>query len=327
MIEIIGLTKRFKNITAVDNINLNIFDGEIFGLLGPNGAGKSTLIHLLSTIMKPDSGTIRINGIDILKNPYQVRKLISVSFQDPRLDWQLNPIETLKWHGKIWKIPKNELQSRIDELIKLLKLEEYKNIKNWKLSGGTRKKIEVCKVLIVRPEIAVFDEPTAFLDPVMKQIIWDNIKRLKEENGSTVILATNLMHEADILSDRVAIMDKGKIMEVGTPESLKNTVPSANFIIISYESTSTELSIEKIVANLEEFPSIHKVIVENTAEEFNEVVLKIMSNSVKKVSSDILKFFQENRIIIKNFEITTPTLDDVFFHFTKSYLNPGEQSG
>jgi len=280
MIEIKNLTKRFKDIVAVNDISLDINDGEIFGLLGPNGAGKSTLIHLLSTIIKPDSGTAIIDGYDIIKEPFEVRKRVCVSFQDPKLDWQLNLVETLKWHGKLWRVPKFELNKRIEDMVKSLNLKDVVNKKNWKLSGGTRKKVEVAKVLVVKPKIAIFDEPTAFLDPMMKKIIWDFIKELKE-NGSTIIIATNLMKEADELSDRVAIMDKGKIITVNSPSKLKSSIQGGEIIIINIlSSNKIDVNQSRIISELYKMDDIIKVDIENINNS-NEYMVRIFLNNAK----------------------------------------------
>ncbi|MBD3227712.1 MAG: ATP-binding cassette domain-containing protein [Candidatus Lokiarchaeota archaeon] len=318
MIEIKNLTKQFKDIKAVDNVSLKIEEGEIFGLLGPNGAGKSTLIHLLSTVIKPDSGTALINGYDLIKNPFKVRKSMSISFQDPKLDWQLNLTETLNWHGRVWRVPATELNIRINEIVKVLKLQDLTKKKNWKLSGGTRKKVEVARTLIVRPKIAVFDEPTAFLDPNMKEIIWNYIRELRKE-GSTIILATNLMHEADILSDRVAIMDKGKIITIDTPEALKASIPGGDVIYINVNNKSGIIELDPIINELKKEDTIKDVLI-NELKSPNEIEIKILLNNAKKMTSTILKLFQENGVIIKNFEMTNPNLDDVFFYYTKSTL-------
>ncbi|MHA1268376.1 MAG: ATP-binding cassette domain-containing protein [Candidatus Helarchaeota archaeon] len=319
MIEIIGLSKRFKDIIAVNNVNLTINDGEIFGLLGPNGAGKSTLIHLLATIIKPTSGTAKVDGYDIIKDGYQVRKLIGVSFQDAKLDWQLSIIETLRWHGNIWRIEKNELNERIDEYIKTLNLKEYKTKKNWKLSGGTRKKVEVIKTLIARPKIAIFDEPTAFLDPMMKKIIWNYIKEMRDQ-GSTIILATNLMQEADILSDRVAIMDRGNVIVIDSPMNLKCSIPGGDILLINVDKNNISIENDRIKADLEAVSEIVEVNIKSSIVNNNEIEIKILLNQAKKIASEILNYFQSKNLIIRNFEMKNPTLDDIFFYYTKSSL-------
>ncbi|TFF97845.1 MAG: ATP-binding cassette domain-containing protein [Promethearchaeota archaeon] len=321
MIIIENLTKKFKKVFAVDDVSLTIKDGEIFGLLGPNGAGKSTLIHLISTIIKPDSGTAIINGYDLIKQAFEVRKMLAVSFQDSKLDWQLNLVETLQWHGKIWHIPQDTLNQRIKDLVESLKLKDSVKKKNWKLSGGTRKKVEVCKTIIARPKIAIFDEPTAFLDPMMKKIIWDYIKELKEE-GSTVILATNLMREADILSDRVAIMDKGKIIVVNSPEDLKDSIPGGDIITIILDQNKSNFNQEKIKTDLFNIDNISDVSFNQYIEDPQQIEIKILCNNTKKIAPKILGYFQKNRLTINNYTLTSPTLDDVFFYYTKSYLNP-----
>ena len=199
MIELKNLTKKFKETVAVNNISLTIKDNEIFGLLGPNGAGKTTLLLILVTVLRPTSGTALINGFDVLTHPNEVRKQVGICFQDVKLDWALSYRDILNWHGKVCGLSKDIREKRIAELTKRLRLKEAGKKSVWKLSGGMRKKIEVSKILLQRPKVAIFDEPTSNLDPEMKNIIWRYIKAMRDEHGSTVLLATNQMEEADEL--------------------------------------------------------------------------------------------------------------------------------
>jgi ABC-2 type transport system ATP-binding protein len=204
--------------------------------------------------------------------------------------------------------------------VESLKLKDSIKKKNWKLSGGTRKKVEVCKTILARPKIAIFDEPTAFLDPMMKKIIWDYIKELKED-GSTVILATNLMHEADTLSERVAIMDKGKVIVVDTPDGLKQSIPGGDVITITLDQNMNDINKDEIKSNLLNNHSISEIIFKKCGDpELIKII--ILLNNAEKNAPEILGYFQKNRLIINNYSLTNPTLDDVFFYYTRSYLKP-----
>ncbi|MCD6241908.1 ATP-binding cassette domain-containing protein, partial [Candidatus Bathyarchaeota archaeon] len=190
LIEIRNLTKKFGDFIAVDHLNLSIEEGEIFGLLGPNGAGKTTTLLMLTTVIKPSEGTAIIGGYDIRTNPDKARKLIGMSFQDPKLLWVDTILDVLDWHAKVCGLSRQERKNRVEWALKELGLWEIRRKKIHALSGGTRKRIEVAKILIQRPKIAIVDEPTAQIDVVGKHRIWNMIRALRDE-GSTIILATN----------------------------------------------------------------------------------------------------------------------------------------
>ncbi|MHA1144306.1 MAG: ABC transporter ATP-binding protein, partial [Candidatus Helarchaeota archaeon] len=255
MIETIHLTRKFKDLIAVNDLSFSIKSGEILGLLGANGAGKSTTILMLCTVLKPTSGTAIIDGFDIVKQPDQVRKRIGICFQDPKLDWSLNCKEILNWHGKICGVDKKTRKERIDHLIDKLQLKEHASKPAWQLSGGTKKKIELCKVVLQRPKVAFFDEPTISLDPEMKNIVWDFIRQLKQE-GSTIILATNRMTEADALSDRIAVLNRGKLVTLDTSANLKDSILGGDHVLIktaepiSRDIISRIYELDKAIVNI-----------------------------------------------------------------------------
>lgn len=310
MIEIQNLTKKFKEQLAVDNINLTIKDKEIFGILGPNGAGKTTLLLIFITVLKPTSGTAIVNGFDVINNPTEVRKQIGICFQDIKLDWSLNYKEILHWHGKICGLSKEIRDKRIAELTKNLRLEEAGKKSVWKLSGGMRKKVEVSKVLLQRPKIAIFDEPTSNLDPEMKNKIWDYIKAMRDENHSTVILATNQMEEADELckNDRIAILNCGKLITVDSPKQLKNSIPGGDVIEVN-----TQKSAESIKQELLGVENVFDV-------QINDNTTKIYLNNSEEIAPCILKLFIDNKFTINNFKMSEPSLEEVFFKYTKRSL-------
>src|SRR5881398_1089602 len=202
---------------------MTIQDEEILGLLGPNGAGKTTLMLMMGTVYRPTSGKISVNGLDVVQHPNDVRKMIGIAFQDPRVDGILGAFDVLNWHLKMTtNLDKVEREDRVEKVLRAVDLWEARKKRTWLMSGGMRKKVEDCKVLAQRPKIAVFDEPTAFLDVPSRLLMWKMIRELRDE-GSTVIVATNMMDEAERLSDSVAIVNLGRLVATGTSERLKKT--------------------------------------------------------------------------------------------------------
>jgi len=310
LIELKNLTKKYKETLAVNNISLTIKDGEIFGLLGPNGAGKTTILLILVTVLRPTSGTAIVNGFDVLKDPAEVRKQIGICFQDVKLDWSLNYREILNWHGKICGLSKEVREKRINELIKSLRLGDAGKKSVWKLSGGMRKKVEVSKILMQRPNIAIFDEPTSNLDPEMKNMIWDYIKEMRDEHKSTVILATNQMEEADHLckNDRIAIINSGKLVTVDSPKKLKDSIPGGH--IIEIETKGSPESIKQKILELEHVFDV----------QFRENTTHIYLNKSEEIAPLILKIFIDNDFTVNKFKMSKPTLEEVFFKYTKRSL-------
>src|SRR5690348_9598924 len=213
--------KRFGNLDAVKDFSINIKDGEILGLLGPNGAGKTTLMLMMGTVYRPTSGSISVDGFDVIKHPNDVRKLIGIAFQDARVDGILGAFDVLNWHLKMTTtLDKEERAQRVEQVLRAVDLWDARKKRTWLMSGGMRKKVEDCKILAQRPKIAVFDEPTAFLDVPSRLLMWKMIRELRDQ-GSTVIVATNMMDEAERLSDRVAIANLGRLVAIDSPEKLK----------------------------------------------------------------------------------------------------------
>ena len=215
--------KKFGKTDAVKDFSLTIQEREILGLLGPNGAGKSTLMLMMGTVYRPSSGTILVHDYDVVKQPNEVRRLIGIAFQDARVDGILGAYDCLNWHLKMTtSFDKQEREKRVESVLKALDLWDARNKRTWLMSGGMKKKVEDAKILAQRPRIAVFDEPTAFLDVPSRLLVWKMIRELRDE-GSTVIVATNMMDEAERLSDSVAIVNLGRLVATGTSESLKSS--------------------------------------------------------------------------------------------------------
>jgi len=205
IIEAFKLTKTFNGLTAVDQLDINVESGEIFALLGPNGAGKTTTISMLCTILKPTSGTAKVNGFDIVKESTQVRKSIGIVFQDPSIDDRLTGRENLFMHANLYGVPAGEQKNRIDRVLKLVELEDRADDLMRTYSGGMRRRLELARGLIHYPKVLFLDEPTIGLDPQTRDHVWKYIRELKETHEITVVLTTHYMDEADRLSDRIAI--------------------------------------------------------------------------------------------------------------------------
>ncbi len=221
IIEVKNLTKQFGEFKAVDNISFNVDNGEIFAFLGPNGAGKTTTIKMLTTLLKPTSGEILVNGNNPVNQQNEVRCSFGIVFQDPSLDDELTAYENMEFHGILYGVAKNIRKARIEQLLKFLELWDRKNdlVKNF--SGGMKRRLEIARGLIHHPKILFLDEPTLGLDPQTRNHIWNYIKGLSKDEGMTVFFTTHYMEEAERVSQKVAIIDKGKIISEGNPEELK----------------------------------------------------------------------------------------------------------
>ncbi len=221
IIEVKNLTKKFKDLTAVDNISFNVEKGEVFAFLGPNGAGKSTTIKMLTTLLQPTSGEMRLNNDNPVNNPDGVRRSFGIVFQDPSLDDELTAYENMELHGVLYDVPRVVGRTRAEELLKLVELWDRKDdfVKNF--SGGMKRRLEIARGLLHHPKILFLDEPTLGLDPQTRNHMWNYIKELNKKEGITVFFTTHYMEEAEHVAGRVAVIDHGKIVASGTVKELK----------------------------------------------------------------------------------------------------------
>ena len=224
IIEIKSLTKTFGKIQAVRGIDLNIEKGEIFGLLGPNGAGKTTTIGMLCTIIRPTSGSATLAGFDIVKNPAKVRRQVGIVFQDPTLDTVLTGHENLELHARLYGVPAAQREKRITEMLELVDLQGRSNDITRTYSGGMRRRLELARGLLHKPAVLFLDEPTLGLDPQTRARTWDYIKKMAQKEQTTVVLTTHYMEEAQLVCDRVGIIDQGQIMALDAPDNLKQSM-------------------------------------------------------------------------------------------------------
>lgn len=228
MIEVQDLTKKFGDFIAVDSISFNVEKGEIFAFLGPNGAGKTTTIKMLTTLLKPTSGKIQLNGVNPVRNQKEARCSFGIVFQDPSLDDELTAFENMEFHGVLYSVPKKLRRERMEQLLKFVELWDRKNdlVKNF--SGGMKRRLEVARGLIHHPKILFLDEPTLGLDPQTRNHIWNYIQELNSKEEVTVFFTTHYMEEAERIAGQVAIIDNGKIIAQGSPTELKNKTNSAS---------------------------------------------------------------------------------------------------
>jgi len=221
IIQVKDLVKKFKDFTAVDKITFEVKEGEIFAFLGPNGAGKSTTIRMLTTLLKPDSGEIIINGHDPVKDKHAARESFGIVFQDPSLDSDLTAYENMQLHAVLYKMPRELRTRKIEELMKFVDLWDRKDdfVKNF--SGGMKRRLEIARGLLHKPKILFLDEPTLGLDPQTRNHMWNYIKEINEKEGMTIFFTTHYMEEAEKIAGRIAIIDHGKIVASGTLDELK----------------------------------------------------------------------------------------------------------
>jgi ABC-2 type transport system ATP-binding protein len=311
-IEVEKLTKEFNGFVAVDHISFSIKSGEVFGLLGPNGAGKTTTMSMLSTMLKPTSGKASVNGFDILKKEDDVRKSIGIVFQDQSLDEELTAYENMDFHGRLYRIPKDLREERIKELMKLVELDDKKDNLVKTYSGGMRRRLEIARGLLHEPRVLFLDEPTLGLDPQTRNHLWNYIDKLNKEKGITIILTTHYMEEADKLCDRIAIIDKGKIIALDTSERLKESIGGDVIEITSSDKEKLHLMINTL-------SWVKHVDVHNGSVTIN------LQNAEKHVA-EIVNLASENGIEIESISIHKPTLEDVFLYYTGRTMREEEAS-
>jgi ABC-2 type transport system ATP-binding protein len=221
MIEVKNLTKKYGDFLAVDNVSFSVQDGEVFAFLGPNGAGKSTTIKMLTTLLRPTSGTVSLNDVDPVEEPEKARRTFGIVFQDPSMDDDLTAWENMDLHGVLYDIPDQDRFQRSEELLKFVDLWDRKDSPVKEFSGGMKRRLEIARGLLHKPKILFLDEPTTGLDTQTRSLMWDRLEQLNKTDKMTIFLTTHQMEEADRIATRIAIMDHGKIITIGTSEELK----------------------------------------------------------------------------------------------------------
>ncbi len=302
MIEVANLRHRYGDFLAVDGISFSVHEGEIFSFLGPNGAGKSTAINVLTTLLRLQEGTAKIAGFDVVKEPEKVRKSIGIVFQDVTLDRDMTVWETLEFHGRLYSLPRSERASRIDELLGLVQLQAKRDVLTKHLSGGMKRRLEIARGLMTRPKVLFLDEPTIGLDPQTRMRMWEYIRAVNQE-GTTIFLTTHYMDEADRLSNRISIIDQGKIVISGTSWDLKNTLGED----LIYFETSDNLRAEKILREMQEVKDVKSR---------GQGMTVMISGDGTHLLPGIMERLMGRGIGITTVNLKKPSMDDVFVHYT-----------
>jgi ABC-2 type transport system ATP-binding protein len=296
------LTKQFGSLTAVDCIDISIGRGEVFGLLGPNGAGKTTTISMLATLLKPTSGKAYVDGYDITAQKVAVRSSIGLVFQDPSSDEELTAEENMDFHGRLYSVPKSVRKKRIPELLSMVDLADRSGDRVKTFSGGMKRRLEIARGFLHHPAVLFLDEPTSGLDPQTRRRIWEHIQMLNSERDVTVLLTTHSMEEADFLCGRIAIMDHGKIIALGSPGELKNGL-GGDLISIETENND-KLLLLLAGADWTGKPRILDGRVNITVTEGESKI------------PELIRLTEGAGIDIKSVTLKKPTLEDVFIHHT-----------
>ena len=309
-IEIENLKKSFKKLAVLKGVNLTVKPGEVFTLLGPNGAGKTTIIRILSTLLKPDSGKVIVNGYNLKTQPQEIRQSIGLTGQYTAVDEYLTGLENLEMMGRLYHLSRSEIKQRVPILLEQFDLMEAarRPVKNY--SGGMRRKLDLAAGLIASPPIVFLDEPTSSLDPRSRLAVWEIIKNLVSE-GITVFLTTQHLEEADTLADRVAVINGGRIIADDTPERLKNLVGKER--------------LELVFKTSEDFARALTII--KGSELYHDQKTNTVSLAVERGVIDIqeiLNRMEKARIQVETLTLRKPTLDDVFMHFTGRKAEEGE---
>jgi len=301
-IQTFKLTKHFNSLVAVNGIDIKIEQGELFSLLGPNGAGKTTSINMLCCLLKPTEGTAQIMGYDIIKEPFKVKETIGVSPQETVLSERLNSWENLALIGEIHGMSSGEIRKRSGEVLEVMGLMARGKDRVMKFSGGMKRRLSIAMAMVHDPSILFLDEPTLGLNPQARRATWEHIAQLK--GRKTILLTTHYMEEADFLSDRVAIIDEGRIVALGTPRELKAKFLKTRSMLISAENIT---------------PEIMKGL-KGRYFQVKEVEGKLRITDEKVDFRELTDYLRSNGAVVHSAALEEPTLEDVFIHLTGKEL-------
>ena len=314
IVEARGLTKIFnKRVKAVDDVDLEIEQGEIFGLLGPNGAGKSTMINMLTTVLKPTSGTAKVCGYDIVREAAEVRRSIGVVHQEYTADEDLTGLENILLCASLYGIPGSVAKQRAWELLELVELKDAAKRKVETYSGGMRRRLELACGLISRPTLLFLDEPTLGLDVQTRVAVWNYIRRLKEEYDMTIFMTTHYLEEADAMCDRIAIIDHGRILKVGAPSVLKAGLGGD---IVEIGVDGEKLDLTPIIAEIGGVKEVKKV----------DRLYRIKVERGEEVAPAIIDAIRSRGVAISKLSMIKPTLDEVYLEYTGRSLREEQAS-
>ena len=307
-IEARSLVRRFGETEAVAGVDLTVAAGEIYGFLGPNGAGKSTTVRMLTTLLKPTSGTARVAGFDVSTEADQVRLRIGVALQDAALDPKQTGRELLDLQGRLYGLPKQDRLRRVGELLELVSIGDAIDHRIGTYSGGMKRRLDLAAALVHQPDVLFLDEPTTGLDPTSRAAVWSEVRHLNRELGMTIMLTTQYLEEADALADRVGIIARGTLVAEGTPEELKRAIGS-DLIVARVASGSGDIA-AAAVAGLAQVERT-----EVARESGGDEVMMSVEEGAAAISPVAVALAQAG-VKVEGLTLRTPTLDDVFLHIT-----------
>ncbi|MGA2672139.1 MAG: ATP-binding cassette domain-containing protein [Terracidiphilus sp.] len=303
------IVKKYGDFEAVKDVSFSVGDGEIFGLLGPNGAGKSTLIRMMTTLVPITGGRAIVDGHDVAKEPDAVRRRIGVIPQALTSDPDLTVEENLSIYAKLYSVPRSEREKNISEVLEAVDLTKWRGAQVKTLSGGMRRRVEIARGLVHNPHIFFLDEPTTGLDPVSRIAVWEMLNNLRETRHLTMLLTTHYMEEADKLCDRIAIVDHGTLVALGTPIELKHSVPGANVVEVHFDRETVEWQ-----ARLEGLDGVTSVQAESAG------FYRVLTSSGSKTTMQLVEMAAALGETLTSLSVQNTTLDDVFVHYTGRQL-------
>ena len=302
--------KRYGDFEAVKDVSFSVADGEIFGLLGPNGAGKSTLIRMMTTLIPLTGGKAIVAGHDVVKDPDDVRRVIGVIPQALTSDPDLTVEENLIIYAKLYGVPRSQRAHNINDVLEAVDLLKWRGAQTKTLSGGMRRRLEIARGLVHNPRIFFLDEPTTGLDPVSRIAVWEMLDNLRRTRQLTMLLTTHYMEEADKLCDRIAIVDHGKLVALGTPLELKHNVPGANVVEVHFEKESDAWQ-----ERLEKLDGVTSVQAESAG------FYRVLTSSGSKTTMQLVELAASLGETLSSLSVQNTTLDDVFVHYTGRQLS------
>ncbi|MHB1004188.1 MAG: ATP-binding cassette domain-containing protein [Chloroflexota bacterium] len=312
VIEVHDLVKVYGGETrALDGVTFDVSAGELFGFLGPNGAGKTTTIRILATLLRATSGTARVAGFDVASQPHEVRKRLGLAMQTPTLDQFSTGRETLELAGRLHRMPAAEVRRRTDELLELMGLAAVAKKLTGAYSGGMRRRLDLASALMHRPDVLILDEPTEGLDPQSRTALWEELGRISA-SGTTMLLTTHYMEEADQLCNRLAIVDNGRIMVEGAPDELKRGI-GADTVVLGLEPASGDGVVAKVRQRLSD-------MVEADAVAPHPAGVSVAVPNASAAIPALLRRLDGNGLQIVSLQMRQPSLDDVFLKYTGRHI-------
>lgn len=303
-----NLTKTFKDKKAVDGIDLYLYEGESVGLLGPNGAGKSTTISMISSLLQPTSGDIRLDGVSTIKDPSNIRKVLGVVPQEIALYEELSAYENLKFFGEVYQVEKRVLEKRIQEVLEMIGLKERQKELVKTFSGGMKRRVNIAVALLHQPKILILDEPTVGIDPQSRNHILNTVKMLNEELGTTVLYTSHYMEEVEQLCNRVYIMDHGRVVASGTKSELLSILSSEDTIQVQLSNKN-----EKLIEKVRGISQVRRV-------EDTDGGIRIISKKGSSILNELVHVVEGESSQIIHYQVEVPSLEDVFLHLTGKSL-------